>query len=235
MLTEEAHHLSVGETGIQRVLQRAADLTHQDPNGDVRAQGGIDFATVQKFINYWFSYSLDLFGSEISSNAADYFAAGLKGRYREAELWTDHVATEGRVPLQVLRDGRLATEDVPLRNAMNELLRAEYRKDCERVVKRWNRTLEEANVAFRVVLPDSRFHRRQGIYAGIPFDPAGQPISADEWARRQDEWLPTDADRAYVASLMHPVYEPGKMANWIAAPGRGIDGKPVEFEYVRRT
>jgi benzoyl-CoA 2,3-dioxygenase component B len=32
---------------------------------------------------------------------------------------------------------------------------------------------------------------------------------------------------------MTQVIEPGKMANWIAPPATGINGKPVEFEYVR--
>lgn len=230
MLTEEAHHLSVGEVGVQRVLQRAVEL---GKSGDVRSQGGIDLETIQKYVNYWFSYSIDLFGSEVSSNAADYFAAGIKGRYREQELWTDHVAIEGHYALPTLKGGKIVDEQVPLRNAMNELLRGEYRKDCERVTKRWNRALEEANSDFRIRLPDTRFYRRQGIYAGDNFDPYGNPISAEEFERRKDEWLPTDADRDYVTSLMKPVYEPGKMANWIAAPPRGVDGKAVDFEYVR--
>jgi len=29
------------------------------------------------------------------------------------------------------------------------------------------------------------------------------------------------------------VTEPGKFANWIAAPARGINNQPVDFEYVR--
>jgi benzoyl-CoA 2,3-dioxygenase component B len=230
MLTEEAHHLSVGEQGVMRVIQRAAEL---GKTGDVRAQGGVDLATIQKYVNYWFSYSLDLFGGEISSNAADYFAAGLKGRYREMELWTDHVALNGTVPMQVIEDGQVVLQDVPLRNAMNEILRGEYRKDCERVTKRWNRALEDAGSDVRISLPDTKFFRRQGIYAGSHFDPQGNPVSAEDFTRRQYEWLPSDADRAYVGSLMHKVHEPGKMANWIAAPSRGIDGKPVEFEYVK--
>ncbi len=29
------------------------------------------------------------------------------------------------------------------------------------------------------------------------------------------------------------VVEPGKFANWIAPPRRGINQKPLDFEYVR--
>jgi benzoyl-CoA 2,3-dioxygenase component B len=32
---------------------------------------------------------------------------------------------------------------------------------------------------------------------------------------------------------MKPVYAPGKFANWIAPPSRGIEGQPAEFEYVK--
>jgi benzoyl-CoA 2,3-dioxygenase component B len=72
-----------------------------------------------------------------------------------------------------------------------------------------------------------------GIYAGYHFDPAGEQLSAGEWERRKHEWLPSEADRTYVKSLMLPVLERGKMANWIAAPERGIKGQPVDFEYIR--
>jgi benzoyl-CoA 2,3-dioxygenase component B len=235
MLTEEAHHLSVGEDGVKRVLLRAAQLEKLDPNGDVRAQGGVDFATVQKYVNYWFSYSIDLFGSEISSNAANFFASGIKGRYREEAAYTDHLALEGTVDVEVFHDGALRTERVPVRNAMNELLRRAYIEDCVKVVERWNRALADADCSFRVSLPDPRFFRRQGIYAGLPFDPSGNLLTPEAFEARKHAWLPSDADRAYVASLMHGVTAPGQCAHWIHAPLRGINKQPVDFEYVRRT
>src|SRR5688572_21744802 len=83
MLTEEAHHMFVGETGVQRVVQRTCELMRQDPNEDATKLGGIDLPTIQKYINLWYSVSADLFGGEISTNAATYFAAGLKARDRE--------------------------------------------------------------------------------------------------------------------------------------------------------
>ncbi len=234
MLTEEAHHLSVGEDGVRRVLERAAELERLDPNGDVRKNGGVDFATIQKYITYWFSYSIDLFGSEVSSNAANFFASGIKGRYREEELDIDHVALTGTYRMPTPVDGRLVDQDVPVRNAMNELLRNAYIEDAEKVVVRWNRAMEEAGTTFRVRLPNPRFFRRQGLYAGLPFDFEGNLISAGEFEARKTEWLPTDADRAYVTSLMHGVFDHGKVANWIAAPKRGINKMPADFDYVRR-
>lgn len=233
MLTEEAHHLSVGETGVERVLRRGAQLAKVDRNGDARAQGGIPIAMTQRWINYWYCYSLDLFGSEISTNAADFFGAGLKGRWAEAKDYEEHTALNQWHKMAVVEQGKLTERDVPLRNAMNEVLRDAYMKDTERVVRRWNQALEEEGVSERITLPSSRFFRRQGIYANLPFNPQGQLMDAKEHARHLSEWLPSDEDRAYVASLMHRVEDPGQMANWIAAPRRGIHGNPVEFEYVR--
>jgi benzoyl-CoA 2,3-dioxygenase component B len=233
MLTEEAHHMFVGETGVGRVVKRACELMKVDPNEDARAQGGIDLPTIQRYVNFWYSSSLDLFGGEISTNAADYFASGLKGRDRE-EHYDDHVALVGSYPIAVMENGRLVQREVPMRNAMNEILRDEYVKDNERGVARWNKVIEEQGIDFRLRLPDRKFNRTMGIYAGYHFAPDGTPIAAEEFERRRGEWLPTAADRAHVRGLMLPVLEPGKMAQWIAAPLRGINGQPLEFEYVRR-
>jgi benzoyl-CoA 2,3-dioxygenase component B len=232
MLTEEAHHMFVGETGVERVVERTAELMKLDPNGDARAQGGIDLATVQKFLNLWFALSLDLFGGEVSSNAASYFAAGLKGRAKE-EAYTDHKALGTSYRLPVPKEGALSEEDVPLRNAMNEVLRDEYVEDCQRGVDRWNKRLEAAGLQERLHLPSKRFYRHIGLYADLPFDPAGGLMARADWEARRNEWLPTPEDREFVRSLMKPVREPGKIANWLARPARGIKGLPFEYEYVR--
>ena len=233
MLTEEAHHLFVGQKGIERVLRRAVQLSKQDPNGDARAQGGIDLETVQKYVNYWFAYSLDLFGSEVSTNAADFFASGLKGRYQEAKKYTEHTALNQSKTIAMVENGVLEEKEIPLRNAMNELLREEYALDCHRVIKSWNRALTEEGSEFRIRLPHTRFFRRQGIYSDHHFDIDGNMITEEVFEANQHRWLPSLADRAYVLSLMHPVHEPGKCANWIAAPKRGVNGQAFEFEYVR--
>src|SRR5215468_6660238 len=96
MLTEEAHHMFVGDTGINRVVKRTLEVMQElntDDPETIRKAGAIDLPTVQRYLNFWFSSSLDLFGSESSSNAASYFANGLKGRPDE-EKYEDHVATE---------------------------------------------------------------------------------------------------------------------------------------------
>ncbi len=231
MLTEEAHHLMVGETGMGRVVQRTAQLMKEANSEDIKELGGIPLSIIQKYINYWFSYSLDLFGGEISSNSADFFAAGLKGRYKEQEKYEDHFAREGFFTIPVIQDGKIIEREVPLRNALNEVLRNEYTNDCERAMKRWNKTLEDVNA--QLYLPNRRFHRHVGEYAGHFFDVEGNIISEEEFERHKDEWLPTREDREFVQSLMKPVTEPGKIAGWIAPPQSGIKGKPFEFEYVR--
>ncbi|MHB1845090.1 MAG: benzoyl-CoA 2,3-epoxidase subunit BoxB [Deltaproteobacteria bacterium] len=233
MLTEEAHHMFVGETGVGRVVQRSAELTKRSKNGDAREQGGIDLETLQKYLNLWYSLSLDLFGSEVSTNAASFFGAGLKGRAKE-EKYQDHLCREGAVEMELPENGKLVRREVPIRSAMNEILRDGYVEDCQRGVDRWNKTLAEAGLSFRLGLPSRRFHRQQGVFSGLSFDPAGRLIDASEWERRQGEWLPSAQDRAYVKSLQAgAITEPGKMASWIAPPAKGIDAKPPDFQYVR--
>lgn len=237
MLTEEAHHMFVGETGVLRVVERTAQqmvekkIEHPD---QLRAAGLIDLPTIQKYLNLWYSLSLDLFGGEISSNAATYFATGMKGRAKE-DQFEDHDARGAVYSMNVVKDGKLAVEEVAMRNAMNEVLRDAYVEDCKRGVDKWNRAIAAHGVPFQLTLPSRRFHRQIGIYSGMTFDPSGQFIRADEWQSKRSDWLPSDADKTYVQSLMQkPVFDPKQMANWIAAPKQGIKGRAVDFEYVRR-
>ena len=224
----------VGETGIARILERTCQLMRQAGfSGDVRKLGGIDMETIQKFINLWFSLSLDLHGNEVSTNAASYFANGLKGRAYE-DKWDDHKVTEAMYDLEGLADGKLERRHIPMRTAMNEVLRDWYVGDCAAGVARWNRILEHHGMSDRLRLPDRKFHRGIGMYSGFHFDPNGVPLSKEAWEHRKYDWLPSAADTEYLLSIMAtPVYEPGKFANYIAPPLRGINRQPVNFEYVR--
>jgi len=236
MLTEEAHHMFVGDTGISRVIRRTLEVMKELGTDDpvaIRKVGAIDLPTIQKYLNFWFSSSLDLFGADMSSNAASYFANGLKGRPDEAQ-YEDHVAS-GQTYILELPDGAggIKTEQIPMRNAMNEVTRNSYVRDCDMGVKRWNRLIERAGYNVRLSLPSTRFRRNIGSWAGITTDPAGRPISQAEFDAHKAEWLPHDGDRAFVHSLMQGVLEPGKMAAWIAPPDRGINNNPVDYEYVK--
>ena len=234
MLTEEAHHMFVGETGVARIIDRTAQLMKETGLAeDVRKLGGIDLPMIQKFINLWFSLSLDLHGNEISTNAAAYFANGLKGRAEE-DKWDEHRVIEELYKLETVRDGAVVPTEVPMRNAMNEVLRDWYVGDCQAGVDRWNKILERHGLSDRLRLPDRKFNRGIGQFTGLRFDPNGRMLSDEEWTRRKHEWLPAAADREYLLAIMNaPVYEAGVFANYIAPPTRGIKGRPVNFEYVR--
>src|SRR6185436_7858656 len=183
-------------------------------SGDVRKLGGIDIPTIQKHLNLWFSLSLDLHGGEVSSNAASYFANGLKGRAKE-ETFEDHVVKNAVYNMEFFENGRATTKEVLMRNAMNEVLRDWYVGDCEAGVERWNRILAQHGMSDRLRLPDRKFNRHIGMYAGFHFDPNGVPLSKEEFDRRRHEWLPSPADAEYLLSIMaQPVYEPGKFANY---------------------
>ena len=234
MLTEEAHHMFVGETGVGRIVERTCQLLKNAGfSEDVRALGGIDIPTIQKFINLWFSLSLDLHGNEISTNAASYFSNGLKGRAQE-EKWDDHQALDALYEMELPANGALERKAVPMRTAMNEVLRDWYVGDCEAGVQRWNKIFERHGMSERLRLPDRKFNRGIGMFSSLHYDPSGSPLSNEEWTRRKHEWLPSGSDRDYLLSIMdRPVYEPGKFANYIAPPLRGINRQPINFEYVR--
>jgi benzoyl-CoA 2,3-epoxidase subunit B len=239
MLTEEAHHMFVGETGIGRVVEKtctamkAAGIEDANAIEAVRKLGVIDLPTIQKKANLHFSLTLDLFGSEISTNAANAFHAGLKGRFREDKLEDDHALESGTYPVLRLVDGAIAKQEVPALSALNMRLRDDYVADCNAGVGRWNRMIEKLGIRFEITLPHVAFHRHIGEFASIKADPAGKLSSEAEWQKRRDEFLPSDSDRAFIEGLMQPEFEPGKFASWIAPPKVGIDNKPGEFEYVK--
>jgi benzoyl-CoA 2,3-dioxygenase component B len=233
MLTEEAHHMFVGETGVGRIVQRTCELMRQHKTDDVRKHGGIDLPTIQKYLNFHYSVSLDLFGSEISTNAANFYTMGLKGRFEETKKTDDHLLKTGTYSVTALDGKRIVTRDEPALPSLNERLRDDYIVDCQRGVDRWNRTIREHGIDFTLVLPHRAFHRAIGMFADTRVSPDGRVLSQAEWDARRDEWLPSPADEEFVHSLMRPVTEPGKLASWIAPPARGINGKPVEFEYVK--
>ena len=233
MLTEEAHHMFVGETGIGRVVQRACELMREHRTDDVRKFGAIDLDTVQRYLNFHFSVSLDLFGSELSTNAANYYAMGLKGRFEETKKDDDHRLLDASYPVLAWRDGRFVQDQHPALNAVNERLRDDYVADCERGVRRWNQAIRRAGIDRELTLPHRAFHRRIGAFAGLHVTPDGQVVDAETWNAKWHRWLPTPEDAAYVATLMRPETEPGRYASWIAPPARGINNQGVDFPYVK--
>ena len=236
MLTEEAHHMFVGESGISRVLSRTARAMNElktDDVGALRAAGVIDLPTIQRYINFHYSVTIDLFGADESSNAATFYSTGLKGRYEEGKRVDDHQLRGQHYKVLHVVNGQLLEKEVPMLNALNEVLRDDYIKDSVAGVERWNRVLDKAGIPFKLTVPHKAFNRNIGSLSGVKVAPDGRVLNVSEWNAKVNDWLPTAEDRAYVASLMGRVLEPGKFANWIAPPVMGINRQPVDFEYVR--
>ena len=239
MLTEEAHHMFVGESGVGRVIERTAQAMRaagiEDPEeiAGVRGLGVIDLPTLQKKLNLHYSLSLDLFGSEVSTNSANFFNSGLKGRFRESKIADDHRLTDATYPVLKLVDGAITLVDEPALTALNMRLRDDYTQDCAKGVERWNRILEKNDVAFRLRLPHVAFNRAIGQFSRAHADPDGQILSEAQWAQTRGAHLPSTEDGDFIASLMAAETEPGKFASWIAPPKAGIDNKPGDFEYVK--
>ena len=240
MLTEEAHHMFVGESGVGRVINRTCQVMNElktDDPARLRAAGVIDLPTLQRYLNFHFSVTIDLFGADESSNAATFYSTGLKGRFEEGKRNDDHVL-KGQTyrVLQAVQSngvGQLVDKEVPMLNALNEVLRDDYIKDSIGGVERWNKLIEKAGLPQRLKTPHKAFHRNIGALSGVRVSPDGRVVSQAEWDANVAQWLPTDTDRAFVAGLMGRVVEPGKFANWIAPPVMGINRQPVDFEYVR--
>ena len=230
----------VGESGVARTLQRTCEvmkeLGTEDP-AKVRAAGAIDLPTIQRYLNFHYSVTIDLFGADQSSNAAIFYSAGLKGRFEETKRADDHVLRDatyailepGAGPSQ----GTLSARDVPMLNALNEVLRDDFIKDSIAGIERWNKVMAKNGVAFRLVAPHKAFNRKIGTFASVHVAPDGRVLGADAWNAQARDWLPSPEDRAFVASLMGRVVEPGRYAGWIAPPPMGVNRQPADFEYIR--
>jgi benzoyl-CoA 2,3-epoxidase subunit B len=239
MLTEEAHHMFVGETGVARVIQRTLDVMKENGITDptdierLRGLGVIDLPTIQKKLNLHYSLSLDLFGNEVSTNAANAFTAGIKGRYQEVKIDDDHRLLNDMYPVLKLIDGKAVLTDEPALTALNMRLRDDYTRDAAGGVSRWNKAIEKAGVDFPLMLPHVAFHRQIGEFANVEATPDGKILSAEEWSAGRDQWLPSKADGDFIQSLMKPEWQPGKYANWISAPKVSVDSKTGDFEFVQ--
>jgi benzoyl-CoA 2,3-dioxygenase component B len=239
MLTEEAHHLFVGETGVGRTIEATcaamnkAGITDPYDVERIRALGVVDLPLLQRKANFHMSVTRDLFGSEISSNGAEAFSSGLKGRFNETKLADDHELQNETYKVTRVIDGKLVDEDTPALRSINCRLLDDYIADCQGGIDRWNNAIRKAGIAFEFKQPYKGFNRKIGEFAGTRISPDGKILTEVEWQASYPLWLPNDADMAFINSLMKPCHEPGKYASWIAPPRVGINNQPAEFEYVK--
>jgi len=239
MLMEEAFHMFVGETGVGRIIDKTcqvmveAGITDAYDVDAVRALGAIDLPLLQRKANFHTSVSRDLFGSEVSTNAATYFNAGVKGRFNEAKIDDDHQLESDTYSVIRYQDGAFVDEDVPALNAINARLLDDYIKDCQGGINRWNKIIAKAGIDFEISQPHKAFNRRVGEFSDIHATPEGEVISEADWNAGQDQWLAKPEDLEYLKNLMTAVTEPGEYASWIAPPRIGVDNKEGDFEYVR--
>ena len=202
MLTEEAHHMFVGETGVGRTIQATlaamnkAGITDPTEIGKIRDLDVIDLPTIQKKLNLHYSLSLDLFGQEVSTNAANAFNQGIKGRYMEQRIDDDHQLQNDTYVVRSVVDGKIVAQEVPALTAINMRLRDDYIRDASGGIGRWNKIIAKAGIEFKLALPDEAFHRQIGVFSVIKTDQDGNIISNDEWEKRKGEWLPTKEDGA---------------------------------------
>lgn len=239
MLTEEAHHLFVGETGVGRTVEatctamKKAGITDPYDVEAIRALGVVDLPLLQRKANFHMSVTRDLFGSEISSNAADAFSSGLKGRFNEANLTDDHELQTATYPVMQVENGQLVTNEIPALRAINSRLLDDYIADCQGGLERWNKTIENAGIDFKFTQPHKGFNRRIGEFAGHRISPDGEFLTEEAWQAQSNAWLPNDSDMAFINSLMKPCHQPGEYASWIAPPRVGINKQATDFEYVK--
>ena len=239
MLTEEAFHMFVGESGLTRMLQATCEAMNKARIEDpfdveaIRGLGVVDLPLIQRKANLHYSLTLDLFGSEISTNAANAFNTGLKGRFQESKINDDHQLSEDTYPVLRSVNGGFEMRDEPALTALNARLRDDFITNCSRGMSRFNKTIAAAGVDFELKLPHVAFHRQIGDFAGMSVTPDGSIVTEEEWASSRSEFLPTADDADFVGDLMSHEVPAGKFATWIAPPRSGIDNKPGDFEYVR--
>ncbi|MBL4630337.1 MAG: hypothetical protein JKY14_03990, partial [Paraglaciecola sp.] len=239
MLTEEAHHMFVGETGVGRVIQRTCEAMKEAGITDVhdieavRALGVVDLPTLQKKINFHVSVTSDLFGAEVSTYGASAFISGIKGRFNETNIDDDHQLNEDKYTVTRVVDGKLVDVVETAHNAINSRLLDDYHEDAAGGLGRWNKVIKRAGFDFKLTLPYKGFSRKIGTFSEEFITPDAQVLTEAEWNAKKDDWLCTTEDDAFINSLMLPCKEKGKYARWIAEPRVGINNQPEDFEYVK--
>ena len=173
MLKEEAHHMMVGTTGVDRVVERTAQVMVENDTDDVAARGVIPLPVLQKYLNFHYSVSLDLFGGETSTNVANDYTAGIKGRWLEDRRRDDHKLTDDAMLVDALVEERkesIGELEVPALIGLNTDLRRPVhqrlprrRESLEQDPCRRRAGVPAHAAAHRVQPPGRRVHRHRGL------------------------------------------------------------------------
>jgi len=162
--------------------------TGQDGIKRIVRAGVVPLTIIQKFINKWVPVSYDLFGVDRSSSAHWFYVWGLKGRYDEPQ----------------------AKEEADLER-MNEHSRFLFHLECEKLIEQINKHIPAGQTPLYV--PDLKFHRYIGEFAGQLYSVKGELLSPREYEEHLREALPQPEDIKLVTEIQ--ATEP----NWIAAKG----------------
>jgi benzoyl-CoA 2,3-dioxygenase component B len=149
--------------------------------------GKVPVTLIQKHINKWFSVALDLFGVDASSSAYWFYVWGLKGRYDEGK-----------------------TETPADRDRLNELARQHYLKEVSGLIEALNKLIPEGQP--KITLPDLKFHRSIGEYAGTMYSVRGDALTPEAYAKHLEDALPNEQDKVRLAEIF-------KQPDWVLAVG----------------
>ena len=194
----------------------------------------IDLPTIQKKLNLHYTLSLDLFGSEVSTNAANAFNAGIKGRYRETQIEDDHQLQNDTYPVLKLVNGEIKRVDEPALTALNMRLRDDYTQDCVKGLLRWNKIITLAGYDYKLDAAERRVPSPDRRVQGRACDARRRADRRRHVGEAQDRVAALDRRRRLHRQpddSRRP--KPAKFASWISPPKVGIDNKPGDFEYVK--
>ena len=141
----------------------------------VRA-GKIPLPIIQKYFNKWLSTAFDLFGTDRSSSAHWAYVWGLKGRFDEHEA---------KGPAD--------------KEKLNELVRVHFSNECRQLVDNLNKFVKEGDP--KLTIPDLRFRRSFGEYAGQPYGVDGRLLSPEEYQKHLEEVLPGPGDERILGEI----------------------------------
>ncbi|MCL6480992.1 MAG: phenylacetate-CoA oxygenase subunit PaaI [Firmicutes bacterium] len=143
--------------------------TGQDGLKRVIKAGVVPIPIVQKYINKWVPVSYDLFGVDNSSSAHWFYVWGLKGRFDEPK----------------------AQQEADLGH-LNEHNRYLYHLECKQLIEQLNKNIPAGQP--KLYVPDLKFHRRIGEFAGQPYSVTGELLDPVEYEQHLQEVLPTPED-----------------------------------------